>query len=121
MCSSDLERNYKVTLFNDKIPDNINEVNNNILNDIIECEHKGICNDNCQKAFKIVPDELSFYRRHNIPIPRMCLNCCHQSRVKERNPLNSGTDNVCVPNKTMTTKKDAPMNLKHHTLQKDPR
>jgi len=73
---------------NQDIPDDINDVKEDILNKVIECQHKGKCNDNCQKAYKIVPEELAFYRRNNITLPRLCLNCRHQERLKQINPIN---------------------------------
>ncbi len=81
-------RNYKINLLNQDIPDDINDVKEDILNKVIECQHKGKCNDNCQKAYKIVPEELAFYRRNNITLPRLCLNCRHQERLKQINPIN---------------------------------
>ncbi|KKQ86951.1 MAG: hypothetical protein UT09_C0023G0016, partial [Parcubacteria group bacterium GW2011_GWF2_38_8] len=32
----------------------------------IECEHQGKCNEQCTEAFKIIPDELAFYKRMNL-------------------------------------------------------
>ena len=33
-----------------------------------------------------MPDELSFYRRRNIPLPRECPNCRYYRRLTYRNP-----------------------------------
>jgi hypothetical protein len=30
---------------------------------------------------------LQFYRRMNLPLPRLCPNCRHYQRLKQRNPL----------------------------------
>ena len=48
---------------------------------------KGECNEQCTEAFKIIPDELQFYQRMNLPLPRLCPNCRHYNRLKQRNPL----------------------------------
>lgn len=72
---------------NDKIPDHIKDVPDSILNEIIECQHQQKCNEQCTTAFKIVPQELQFYRRLNLPLPRFCPNCRHYWRLKQRNPL----------------------------------
>ncbi len=85
--SSPEKRNYSITLTAEQIPDDIKNVNESIINETIECGHKSQCDDNCQTAFRIVTDELSFYKKHNLPLPRLCLNCRHQARVKERNPI----------------------------------
>lgn len=69
------------------MPDNVKDANNNITKEIIECEHKGNCNDNCATAFKIIPQELAFYRKMNLPLPRLCPNCRHGERIKQRNPM----------------------------------
>ncbi len=85
-------RNYKIDIKNEDIPDDIREVKEDIVNKVIECAHstgsnKGECNEQCTEAFKIVPDELSFYQRMNLPLPRLCPNCRHYNRLKQRNPL----------------------------------
>jgi hypothetical protein len=80
-------KNYKPTINTEDLPDTIREVEDNILNEIIECEHKGICKDRCSTAFRIIKDELLFYRRFNIPLPRLCYGCRHNSRLSKRNPM----------------------------------
>ncbi|KKT00120.1 MAG: hypothetical protein UW07_C0001G0014 [Candidatus Nomurabacteria bacterium GW2011_GWF2_43_8] len=40
----------------------------------------------CKKNYRIIEDELSFYRRMQIPIPRNCPECRHDKRVKNRGP-----------------------------------
>ena len=81
------ERNYQIDIKNEDIPNDIKEVDDSIINKVIECEHKGTCNEQCTEAFKIIPDELSFYQRMNLPIPHLCPNCRHYNRLKQRNPL----------------------------------
>ncbi len=81
------ERNYQIDIKTEDIPNDIKEVDDSIINKIIECEHKGTCNEQCTEAFKIIPDELSFYKRMNLPIPHLCPNCRHYNRLKQRNPL----------------------------------
>ena len=81
------EKNYKITISTENIPDYIKDVSDEILEEIIECAHKGKCNEQCTEAFKIIPDELTFYRRLSLPLPRLCPNCRHYQRLKQRNPL----------------------------------
>ncbi|MEK7128078.1 MAG: hypothetical protein AAB933_00750, partial [Patescibacteria group bacterium] len=33
---------------------------------------------------KIIPDELNFYRKMNLPLPRLCPNCRTFERLKQR-------------------------------------
>ncbi len=82
------EKKYTVTVQSSALPDNINEAPDSILNDIIGCEHGGTCDEKCTTAFRIIPKELDFYRRMNLPLPRLCPNCRYRTRFKKRNPLN---------------------------------
>ena len=81
------KRNYKVTKNISDLPEIISEVQNNIVNEVIKCEHDNNCNDQCTGAFKIIQAELQFYRRMNLPLPNLCLNCRHANRLKYRNPM----------------------------------
>ena len=79
-------RNYQPTLTVDKIPDSIEGVGDEITKDIIQCANMGDATKNCATAFRIIPDELGFYRRFNIPLPAKCPNCRHAERMVWRNP-----------------------------------
>ena len=81
------ERNYQIDIKIEKIPDSINDTIDNITSKIIECGHKGNCNQQCTEAFKIIPEELQFYQRMNLPLPRLCPNCRHYERLSQRNPM----------------------------------
>ena len=78
---------YAVTVNATDLPDHINNVSDTILKDVIGCAHAGHCNEQCATAFKIIPQELQFYRTMNLPLPRLCPNCRHYQRIKQRNPL----------------------------------
>jgi len=95
-------RNYQITISNSQLPDHIKDVSDSITEEIIQCEHTPLsspenqqsrkpvfpsCNEQCTQAFKIIPQELQFYRRMNLPLPRLCPNCRHYERLKQRNPL----------------------------------
>jgi hypothetical protein len=62
-------------------------VDDSILQETIGCQHEGKCTHQCTTAFKIIGEELSFYRRMNLPLPRLCPNCRHYERLAQRNPL----------------------------------
>ncbi len=81
------ERHYEVTVKAENLPDHIKDVDDSILKAIIGCAHEGKCNQQCTTAFKIIPQELQFYRKMNLPLPRLCPNCRHYERLKQRNPL----------------------------------
>jgi hypothetical protein len=80
-------RSYKATVFTLEIPDNIKNIPDSITTEIIECAHKGTCKDRCSTAFRITKEELLFYRRFNIPLPRICYGCRHCGRLNKRNPM----------------------------------
>jgi len=84
-------KNYTITKLPSALPDHIKDVNDSILKETIGCAHAappaGGCNHQCTTAFKIIPEELQFYRRMNLPLPRLCPNCRHYERLAQRNPL----------------------------------
>jgi hypothetical protein len=84
-----IERNYKATIKAENLPDDIKDVEDNITSEIIECAHAGKCNHLCVQAFKIIPDELQFYRKMNLPLPRLCFKCRSEERLSQRTKLES--------------------------------
>ncbi len=64
---------------NYKIPDNIADAPDTIINETLACI-------DCKKNYKIIQQELKYYRQKNIPIPRKCPSCRHQHRIKLRLP-----------------------------------
>ncbi|MBI4094622.1 MAG: hypothetical protein HY435_00295 [Candidatus Liptonbacteria bacterium] len=80
-------RNYQVTKMSKDLPDTIQAVGESILKEVIGCDHGGSCNEQCTTAFRIVPEELNFYKNLNLPLPRLCPNCRHYSRVRQRTPM----------------------------------
>ena len=40
----------------------------------------------CKKNYRIIKNELSFYKKMNLPIPRNCPECRHLNRMKNRGP-----------------------------------
>lgn len=70
----------KQTLELKNIPDSILEVDDSIAREILSCAE-------CDRNYKIVPNELIFYKKMNIPIPHRCFYCRHQARLKQRNPF----------------------------------
>ena len=83
------KRNYQTTIEAKDLPDNIADVNKDILKEVIGCttieEDREVTG--CTTAFKIIPQELEFYKKMNLPLPRYCPNCRHNQRLKHRNPL----------------------------------
>jgi hypothetical protein len=81
-------RDYRSSKTPSDLPDDIHEIPDSIVQETIGCLHAGSCGDPCTIAFKILESELQFYRRMNVPLPRLCPNCRHYGRARYRNPLN---------------------------------
>ncbi len=62
-----------------QIPESIRTTDDSICGKILTCEETG-------KPFKIIPQELKFYREMGIPIPRKCPDQRHRERLALRNP-----------------------------------
>ena len=62
-----------------RLPSSIKEVSDDILDWAIECEKDS-------KPFKIIPQELKFYREQGLPIPHLCPDCRHYERKAQINP-----------------------------------
>jgi hypothetical protein len=60
-------------------PDSIRETADTVSNDVLACEI-------CRKNYKIVQQELEFYRRMNVPVPLRCPDCRHNRRMDLRPP-----------------------------------
>jgi hypothetical protein len=84
----DKEREYAVTINAQNLPDRIQDVTDSMLNEVIGCAHNGACQDSCTKGFKLTKQELEFYRRFDIPLPRLCFSCRHVQRLGQRNLSN---------------------------------
>ena len=67
------------TISADQLPSNIDDIPDDILNWAVACEVT-------QKPFRIVQQELEFYRRHNLPIPTKHPDQRHKERFMLRNP-----------------------------------
>ena len=86
------KRDYKTTVRASDLPDHIKDVPDSIVEEVIVCRHSeklahsAGCEDLCTTAFKIIPEELQFYRAMNIALPRACFNCRYYERISLRNP-----------------------------------
>jgi hypothetical protein len=69
----------KETITPENLSDSIFDIKESIINEILKCI-------DCNRNYKITEDELAFYKRLNIPIPRRCFYCRHNNRIKRRNP-----------------------------------
>jgi len=72
-------REYQTTVNAGDLPDAIEDVKDDMLQEIIKCS-------GCGKAYRIIEMELAFYRRIKLPLPRLCPNCRFEARFKFVNP-----------------------------------
>src|SRR3990167_8812203 len=77
--------NYKITKKATELPETIGEVDDSILSEVIECAEKD--KPNSVGAFRIIQNELNFYRRMGLPLPRACYDIRHIRRMDKRPPL----------------------------------
>jgi hypothetical protein len=81
------EKDYIPTVKAIDLMDKIEDVDDSILNEIILCSCEGKCNHLCTTAFKITFEELQFYRKMNLPLPRFCSKCRSVNRKTNRTLL----------------------------------
>ena len=62
-----------------ELPASISDIPDDVLNWAIRCEQSS-------RPFRIVKQELEFYRTHGLPLPRLHPDIRHQRRTKLRNP-----------------------------------
>mgnify|MGYP003392523024 CR=1 FL=1 len=68
---------YKVTKKAGELPDSAKDLNDEILKEVFECSK-------CQNPYRILENELIFYKREKLPVPRMCNECRHERRINDR-------------------------------------
>jgi len=62
-----------------RLPDKTADVPDDILNWAIECEETG-------RPYKLIAQELQFYRENNLPVPHLHPEVRHKKRFELRNP-----------------------------------
>lgn len=69
----------KGTLTAQDIPQAIGAVQDSILKELLTCIE-------CARNYRLIPQELQFYRKMKIPVPRKCFFCRNKDRFTIRNP-----------------------------------
>ncbi len=118
-----ISKDYTIDINSSDLPDALKEINADITEKTIGCNHTGTCTHNCTKAFRITQNELDFYKKLNIPIPRLCYNCRYAERIAQRNPkklwsrecqcAGENSNNNLYKNTRVHDHKDGPC---HHTF-----
>jgi hypothetical protein len=68
------------------IPDSILDVKDSVLQEILACNL-------CKRNYKLVLQELRFYRKMGLPVPRKCFDCRYAERALKRTPRHLYTRN----------------------------
>jgi hypothetical protein len=69
----------KETVTWDNVPARIEDTPDSMVKEIVACEK-------CSRNFRIIQQELTFYRDKGLPLPHHCPDCRHLERVGLRNP-----------------------------------
>jgi len=86
----------KETLQPEDIPDHIKDVSDSIIGEILRCI-------DCSRNYKITNQELLFYRKMILPIPRKCFYCRHKDRIIRRGPYKFWNRHCAKCQKDITT------------------
>ena len=79
------------------IPDHITETPDSITKETLSCTE-------CSKNYRIIPEELKFYRTQNLPIPHACPDCRNAKRIELKAPsklFDRTCDNCKTPIQTI--------------------
>ncbi len=79
------KKSYEVTLKNEDLPETIAEVEDKIIQEVIECGDKYKIYST--GAFRVTQNELNFYRKMDLPLPRACFDVRHTRRLQKRPAL----------------------------------
>ena len=82
---------YNITLTSDMLPKTISKTADDIVDQTIQCktqesDEEKRKNPLCTFAFRLIPLELTLYRKLGIPIPEYCFPCRRTKRFAFRNP-----------------------------------
>jgi len=80
-------KQFNISIPGDKLPDDLADAPDSLSREIIGCAHEGKCDDQCTTAYKILPQELAFYKKLGVALPRLCPNCRLQERRAQLGPM----------------------------------
>ncbi|HAQ02472.1 hypothetical protein A2467_01355 [Candidatus Nomurabacteria bacterium RIFOXYC2_FULL_36_8] len=63
----------------DQMPESFSEIDFDVAKEVFICE-------SCNKNYRVIPNEFLFYKKLNVPLPRLCPDCRHYRRMKSRGP-----------------------------------
>ena len=84
---SEISNKYNIEIYSLEIPEKVSDIDDSIVGKVIECQDAQKCAHRCVGVFKITKMEFQFYKRFNIPLPRICPNCRFYTRMEKLNPI----------------------------------
>lgn len=69
----------KETISIEEMPESLKDIKFDATKEIYICKL-------CNKNYKIIQNEFSFYKKLNVPLPRLCPDCRHYRRIQSRGP-----------------------------------
>ncbi len=86
------DKDYEPTMSWKDVPDHIKDVGDDITKQSILCrawceDAAGAKEHGCTKIFKVLPQELAWYRKLGLPVPGRCPYTRFQDRLRHRNGL----------------------------------
>ena len=69
---------YQITTEANNLPDHISDAREDIIKEVIKCS-------SCGRAYRIIQAELDFLRQMSLPLPRLCVDCRFNARIKHYN------------------------------------
>lgn len=79
-----------------KLPENSHDIDSSVCDKILTCESSG-------KPYKIIPQEYHFYKKLNLPLPRLCPDQRYKNLLKLRNKETLRETNCSFCNKKIET------------------
>ena len=97
---------YPITMDFSKMPDNIKDTDEKILEEVIQCS-------SCPRGYKIVEQELNLAKKLNVPLSRQCPFCRIEDMIKKWVSNMKQVDRICdkcsIDFMTHYSKEDAPI------------
>lgn len=79
-----------------KLTADLNEISDSIVKEILVCSE-------CKKNYRIIAQELAFYRSYRLAVPGKCQECRHKSCIALRNPRRLWAEKCFKCNKEIKT------------------
>jgi len=80
-------KSHKADMHAADLPDDLSDASPDLSAKILRCLNEGEVKYQCTSAYRILPEELSFYKRMKLPLPKWCPNCRYYMRRSRMLPM----------------------------------